>query len=33
MITVRRHDTKKSRNKRISKIKIKHWIIRAVDIL
>ena len=28
----KRHYTKKTRNKRISKIKIKHWSIRAVDI-
>ena len=33
MITVRQNETiqKKTRNKRRSKIKIKHWIIRAVE--
>ena len=29
----KRYDTKKTRNKRRSKIKIKHWIIRAVEAI
>ena len=35
MIIVRKNDTiqKKTRNKRRSKIKIKHWIIRAVEAI
>ena len=35
MITVRQNDTiqKKTRNKRRSKIKIKHWILRAIEPL
>ena len=29
----KRHDTKKARNTRRSKIIIKHWIIRAVEAI
>ena len=31
MSNTKRHDTKRTRNKLRSKIKIKHWIIRAVE--